>query len=223
MPFKNRMRNNSALNILATTSSANINAEIIKQRITMPNVISYYGFHTNRSGFMRCPFHEEKTPSLKIYPEGKGWYCYGCGAGGSVIDFVMKLFHVNFSEAVAKLDSDFCLGLQTGPLSMRDKQKLAQKQAELQQQRYCEQTARRQYEIMYRIVAAKYRRLRQTKPPGYSAEKPFGNSCVQPTQQFIEALQQLDYLDWWLDEYNHFERWQRDYGTHDKTGCSPRV
>lgn len=180
------------------------NAEIIKERIRMTDVISFYGFHPNRSGYICCPFHQEKTPSLKIYPGGQGWYCYGCGAGGSVIDFVMKLFHVNFSAAIAKLDSDFNLGLQTGPLTLRDKQRLTEKQAEIKQKRNCEEIARRQYEIMYRMMAAKYRHLSHIQPPK--------NPEAPPSKEWIEALQQLDYLDWWLNEYNHFERWQQDYG-----------
>ena len=56
-----------------------------------------------RSGsrfFIKCPFHEEKTPSFCIYPEGKGFYCYGCGEGGNTISFVMKLYQYSFIEAV---------------------------------------------------------------------------------------------------------------------------
>ncbi|MFZ2959791.1 MAG: CHC2 zinc finger domain-containing protein [Candidatus Ozemobacteraceae bacterium] len=47
-----------------------------------------------------CPFHEEKTPSLKISPEKNLWHCFGCDAGGTVIDWVMKIEKVGFLNAV---------------------------------------------------------------------------------------------------------------------------
>lgn len=50
-----------------------------------------------------CPFHKEKTPSFTVN-EGKGFYhCFGCGAHGSVFDFVMETEGLNFREAVGKL------------------------------------------------------------------------------------------------------------------------
>lgn len=87
-------------------------AEEIKQRLSMTEVVRRYGFEPNRAGFICCPFHREKTPSLKIYSEpGRGFNCYGCGAGGSAIDFTMLLFKIPFAAAVARLNSDFRLGL----------------------------------------------------------------------------------------------------------------
>ena len=47
-----------------------------------------------------CPFHQEHTPSFTIYPEQNSFWCFGCGAGGSVIDFVMKMRNCEFLEAV---------------------------------------------------------------------------------------------------------------------------
>lgn len=47
-----------------------------------------------------CPFHSEKTPSFNIYPENGSFYCFGCGAGGDVITFVMKIENLDYMEAV---------------------------------------------------------------------------------------------------------------------------
>ncbi len=50
-----------------------------------------------------CPFHDEKSPSFQVSP-GKGlFYCFGCQEGGDTLDFVMKLDHLSFSEAVERL------------------------------------------------------------------------------------------------------------------------
>jgi hypothetical protein len=52
------------------------------------------GQPVGRSGKVLCPFHADRTPSLHVYPEpGRGWYCYGCGRGGSVYDLAALLWH----------------------------------------------------------------------------------------------------------------------------------
>lgn len=47
-----------------------------------------------------CPFHSEKTPSCTIYTDNGSFYCFGCGAGGDVITFVMKIENLDYIEAV---------------------------------------------------------------------------------------------------------------------------
>ena len=47
-----------------------------------------------------CPFHGEKTPSFNIYTENGSFYCFGCGTGGDVITFVMKIENLDYLEAV---------------------------------------------------------------------------------------------------------------------------
>lgn len=56
----------------------------------------------NRAGFTACPFHNEKTPSLKIFPDNR-FHCFGCGADGDAIDFIMKLHRLEFIPAVKKI------------------------------------------------------------------------------------------------------------------------
>lgn len=80
-----------------------------KARLTMAQVVREYGFSPNRGGFICCPFHAEKTASLKIYD--RSFHCYGCGAGGSVIDFASRLFQLDALGAVKRLNEDFNLGL----------------------------------------------------------------------------------------------------------------
>lgn len=63
-----------------------------------------------------CPFHNEKTPSFTVYPETESYYCFGCGAGGEVINFIRNIENLDFTDAVKLLadraglklpDSDF--------------------------------------------------------------------------------------------------------------------
>ena len=87
----------------------------------MPEVARFYGLQINRSGMALCPFHEEKTPSLKIYEDN--FHCFGCGESGDCTGFVAKLFGISQKEAAKKISYDFGLRLfddrRSPSLSMR--------------------------------------------------------------------------------------------------------
>ncbi|HZG02847.1 MAG TPA: DNA primase, partial [Streptomyces sp.] len=52
-----------------------------------------------------CPFHDEKSPSFHVSPSKGLYHCFGCQAGGDTLDFVMKVDHLSFTEAVERLAS----------------------------------------------------------------------------------------------------------------------
>lgn len=84
-------------------------SDAIKSQISMIDICEKYGYTRNKSDFIPCPFHEDKTPSLKIYDNKKGFYCFSCNFGGSPIDFIMKLFDLDFRSAVYRITYDFNL------------------------------------------------------------------------------------------------------------------
>ncbi len=47
-----------------------------------------------------CPFHSEKSPSFTVYPSDNSFYCFGCGAGGDQISFIMRMEHLDYPDAV---------------------------------------------------------------------------------------------------------------------------
>lgn len=86
-------------------------APLIKERVTTPDLFAFYGFQRNSRGFVCCPFHGEKTPSMKVYDGQRGYCCFGgCGARGDIIDFVQRLFGLSFHDAQVKINEDFRLG-----------------------------------------------------------------------------------------------------------------
>ena len=87
-------------------------AGVIKSTVDMETVIGLYGYQA-KHGKMMCPFHADKNASLQIYRNNdrhSGWHCFGCGKGGSVIDFVMEHEGCGFVTAVKAIDH--ALGLQ---------------------------------------------------------------------------------------------------------------
>ena len=50
-----------------------------------------------------CPFHNEKSPSFSVSPDKQFYYCFGCGAGGNALGFVMDFDRLEFPQAVEEL------------------------------------------------------------------------------------------------------------------------
>jgi DNA primase len=79
--------------------------EEIKRRADLAALVGNY-VPLTRSGRRlkaRCPFHAEKTPSFYVDPEGGFWKCFGCGEGGDVFSFLMKIENLSFPEAAERL------------------------------------------------------------------------------------------------------------------------
>ena len=78
----------------------------VRDRARIDEVIGeYVALRRAGAGSLKglCPFHDEKTPSFNVRPTHGTFHCFGCGEGGSVIDFVMKIEVVGFVEAVERL------------------------------------------------------------------------------------------------------------------------
>ena len=79
--------------------------EEVRSKNDIVDVISQYVRLTRRgsSYFGLCPFHNEKTPSFSVTPSKQMYYCFGCGAGGNVYNFVMEYENYSFGEALSHL------------------------------------------------------------------------------------------------------------------------
>lgn len=87
--------------------------EEIRGRLQLSDLVGRHVRLTRRGreALGLCPFHHEKTPSFTVNDQKGFFHCFGCGAHGSLFDFVMRLDNVGFAEAVAKLAADAGLPL----------------------------------------------------------------------------------------------------------------
>lgn len=77
----------------------------IKQSVSMREVVERYGIHIDRKGFCCCPFHKEKTASMKVYKDSV--YCFGCGRSADIFSFVMGMEHCDFKTAYKALGGSY--------------------------------------------------------------------------------------------------------------------
>ena len=93
-----------------------IDDEIIQRVKEESDIVEWIGRYTKlekkgRNYMGLCPFHTEKTPSFSVQPEKGYYHCFGCGAGGDVIKFLMEKEGLGFIEAVEKLAEDLHIDL----------------------------------------------------------------------------------------------------------------
>lgn len=109
--------------------------EEVKQRVDILDVISEYVVLRKRGKdyLGLCPFHGEKTPSFTVSPTKQLYYCFGCGAGGNAIKFLMESNKSSFSEVVLDLARRYQIAVKT--LEPEQKQEF-QRQLSLREQLY---------------------------------------------------------------------------------------
>ena len=155
--------------------------EAVKSSVTPRMAAERYGLHVSRNGMVRCLFHEDTTPSMKLYDDH--YHCFGCQVSGDVIHLTAKLFGITGQEAAKKLAADF--GVQKeqteGKTSVLAKLSRFQEQAE--QERLCVRVLRD-----YLHLLEEWRTKYAPKTPD-----------EMPDDRFVEALQMIDCIEYLLD------------------------
>ena len=177
-------------------------AEIIKERVTTLDMMAHAGIQADRHGMAVCPFHGDRDASLKVYRDPRrGWHCYGCHAGGDVIDFAMRLYGVGFREAVSRINEEFALGLPIGePMTgaqrraMREEIERAKQARQALQRR--EHEAENAYWSAYDAWLSNERVMQENAPSGLS----------EPNAAYCEAIIRRDELEEALKDAE--ERWR---------------
>lgn len=74
----------------------------IKIRLQIATVLQRYNLKPDKNGMLKCPFHADKTPSLKVYTDTNTYNCFGCGANGDAIQFIESYEKLNKHQAIVK-------------------------------------------------------------------------------------------------------------------------
>ena len=87
---------------------AKVDIAALKQRYPLARVVEAAGVELRGRGRVRqgiCPFHEETQGSFTVYANTRRWYCFGCGLGGDVLDFIQRADGVGLPEAIRRLEA----------------------------------------------------------------------------------------------------------------------
>lgn len=104
--------------------------EQIKSSVNLIHVAKYYGIEVNRSGFTSCLFHNERTPSMKLYPDH--FHCFGCGKSGDVIALAAQRFRISQFDSAKLIMNDFRLSGEELKLSAKPQIQLSYSEWERQ-------------------------------------------------------------------------------------------
>lgn len=156
--------------------------ESVKANVSTRQAAERYGLQVKHGGMCRCPFHNDKTPSMKV---DKRYHCFGCQADGDVISFTGRLFSLTPKQAALKLADDF--GLQYDP-----QQKIPYEKHRL---RVNEQDVFK-YKAAYCFdELINYRNLLTTWLQQFAPKSP----DEEPDPRFLEALHNLEIVEYQLD------------------------
>ena len=154
----------------------------VKMAVSVKEAADYYGLEVKRGSMACCPFHADRTPSMKLNEDY--FYCFGCGAHGDVIDLVAKLFNLSSYDAAKKLAHDFGIDPDKPPAAIA----LPKPERPLLK-------AYRQDEVRCLRVLCDYLHLLESWKVQYTPKTP--EDVLD--DRFVEACQMLDYVEYLAD------------------------
>lgn len=170
--------------------------DLIKETLNIAEVAANYGVEVKRNNQALCPFHNEKTPSFTIFPKTNSFKCFGCGVGGSVIDFAMLMSGTDALEAAKMLDSDYSLGLFNCEASQEERHKLKEQQARQNADKGLDKAFRGFMDKAFDILCAYLHLLHEWKIT-HAPKTAHELSTASPL--FVEACHYLDYIEYLTD------------------------
>ena len=160
-------------------------ASEIKSRLTMPQVLDYYGIERNRANRIRCVLHNGADFNCGI--KDHYIHCFVCGESADVIKFVQVYFGLDFQSAISKLNDDFRLGLPIGQKIDRRKQlEMGRIAFERKRKQEEQQKKRQKIEDDYWAAFDEWKRLDDNRR-NYAPKSP--TEPLHPL--FVEALKNI--------------------------------
>ena len=159
--------------------------EAVKQSVTTRQAAERYGIRVGRNGMCACPFHNDKTPSMKV---DRRYHCFGCQADGDVIDLVSRLTGTGAREAAVMLAQDFSIPYEDRAPTGRSRPRPKAPPETLEQQ------FKRMERYMFRVLSDYYHLLRRW-------EKELAPQTPEEAWNplFTEALQNKAKVEYLLD------------------------
>ena len=151
--------------------------ETVREQIALPDAAQLYGI-SSRRGNVRCIFHADNAPSMKLYDDH--FHCFGCGAHGDVTDFTAQIYGLSKIEAARKLCSDFGISDTITP----DTPKRCIRPVTVRERIQLAFDVLTDYLVMLKDFRAVYAPLDESE-------------SLDP--RFVESLQQLDYAEYLWD------------------------
>ena len=152
--------------------------ESVKAAATARQAAEHYGLKIGHGNMVCCPFHADRTPSMKLNEDY--FYCFGCGAHGDVIDLVARLFNLSSYDAAKKLAYDFGIDPDKPPAA-----------AALRKPKYPLAKAFQREELHCQRVLCDYLQLLERWKVQCAPKTP--EDTVD--DRFVEACQMLDYIE----------------------------
>jgi len=170
--------------------------DTIKETLNIAEITASYGIDVKRNNQALCPFHNERTPSFTIYPKTNSFKCFGCGVGGSVIDFAMLMHGTDALEAAKKLDMDYNLGLFDYQPTQEELHRLNEQQAQRNADKGLNKAFEDYINKAYSLLCDYLHALHDWKTT-HSPKTINELDTVHPL--FVEACHQLDYIEYLTD------------------------
>lgn len=168
----------------------------IKDHLTARQVAEHYGLKVGRNGMACCPFHNDRTPSMKI---DKGYYCFGCQAHGDAIGYVAQLYGLSQYEAACKIIEEFLLPIEIHLSNEREKEKARMKWRKEQEERnkiiHIKDRFRKWCYAEIDILHEAYDGIRRIKDSFWNATP----DDVFSSPEFEIAVDAETLIDYWLD------------------------
>lgn len=158
--------------------------EAVRDTVTARQAAEAFGIRVNRSGMARCPFHDDRNPSMKV---DKRFHCFGCQADGDAIDFTARLFGLSKKDAAVKLADTFGISYEQSDHRVRDHPVIRQVRPE--------QEIKEAEDHCYRVLCDYLHLLIRWKED-YAPKSP----DEEWDDRFVEACHKIDYIEYVLDE-----------------------
>ena len=169
-------------------------AELIKQSVTMPQILAQYGYDTPRGHRIPCPIHHGEKRNFSY--RNDDFKCYVCGAHGDVISFVMQLNGIPFLDAIKQIDRDCHLGLNIGnQISDEDAERQRRTSDERIAARRAKKAEKDRLGREYHAALDEWIRLEQTIR-NEAPRTPFDEF----TEEYCSALKRIDAASYAVDE-----------------------